>query len=32
MESDGLIGPANNVGRREILVTGRDAAPALHGR
>jgi S-DNA-T family DNA segregation ATPase FtsK/SpoIIIE len=32
MESDGLIGPANNVGRREILVTGRDAAPASHGR
>ena len=32
MERDGLIGPANNVGRREILVTGRDAAPVAHGR
>ena len=32
MERDGLIGPANNVGRREILVTGRDASPAAHGR
>jgi S-DNA-T family DNA segregation ATPase FtsK/SpoIIIE len=32
MESDGLIGPANNVGRREILVTGRDASPVSHSR
>jgi S-DNA-T family DNA segregation ATPase FtsK/SpoIIIE len=27
MEREGLIGPANNVGRREILITGRDASP-----
>ena len=26
MEREGLIGPANNVGRREILITGRDAS------
>jgi S-DNA-T family DNA segregation ATPase FtsK/SpoIIIE len=24
MEREGLIGPANNVGKREILITGRD--------
>jgi S-DNA-T family DNA segregation ATPase FtsK/SpoIIIE len=24
MECEGLIGPANNVGKREILVAGRD--------
>jgi S-DNA-T family DNA segregation ATPase FtsK/SpoIIIE len=24
MEREGVIGPANNVGRREILITGRD--------
>jgi len=26
MEAEGLIGPANSTGRREILVTGRDGA------
>ncbi|MND07969.1 DNA translocase FtsK [compost metagenome] len=26
MEREGLIGPANNVGRREILVAGRDGS------
>jgi S-DNA-T family DNA segregation ATPase FtsK/SpoIIIE len=25
MEREGLIGPANNVGRREILISGREA-------
>ena len=25
MEREGLIGPANSVGKREILITGRDA-------
>ena len=24
MEREGLIGPANNVGKREILLAGRD--------
>jgi S-DNA-T family DNA segregation ATPase FtsK/SpoIIIE len=28
MESEGLIGPANNVGRREILVSNREAGAA----
>ena len=28
MEAEGLIGPANATGRREILITGRDGAPA----
>jgi S-DNA-T family DNA segregation ATPase FtsK/SpoIIIE len=25
MEREGLIGPANNVGKREILLAGREA-------
>jgi S-DNA-T family DNA segregation ATPase FtsK/SpoIIIE len=28
MESEGLIGPANSTGRRDILITGRDGAAA----
>jgi S-DNA-T family DNA segregation ATPase FtsK/SpoIIIE len=28
MEREGLIGPANNVGRREVLVSGREASAA----
>ena len=27
MEAEGLISPANNVGKREILITSRDQAP-----
>ncbi|KAA0699702.1 DNA translocase FtsK [Neorhizobium sp. P12A] len=29
MEKDGLVGPANHVGKREIISGNRDAAPAV---
>jgi S-DNA-T family DNA segregation ATPase FtsK/SpoIIIE len=28
MEREGLIGPANNVGKREILITGKEGGAA----
>jgi len=32
MECEGLIGPANNVGRREILITGRETGAPVSAR